>query len=94
VSLHYRIGTMALGAKHCKRALAAFTKAQTELSMIEKYWSGKDIRNLLEIGEANALHCLRNKSEAHEIFTKVWERTSGKDARELLCMQYRGGCAR
>jgi tetratricopeptide (TPR) repeat protein len=94
VSLHYRIGTMALGANRCERALAAFTKAQTELSTVEKYWSGKEIRNLLEIGEANALHCQGNKAEAHEIFKKVWERTSGKDARELLCVQYSGGCAR
>ncbi len=94
VSLHYRIGTMALGANRCERALAAFTKAQAELSMIEKLWSRKDIRNLLELGEANALHCQGNKADAHEVFKKVWERTSGKDARELLCVQYSGGCAR
>lgn len=94
VSLHYRIGTMALGANRCERALAAFKQAQAELPTIEKYWSGKDIRNLLEIGEANAIHCQGNKPDAHEIFKKVWERTSGKDARELLCMQYSGGCAR
>lgn len=94
VSLHYRIGTMALGAKRCERALAAFTKSQAELSTIEKYWSGKDIRNLLEIGEANALHCQGSRPEAHEVFKKVWERTSGKDARELLCAQYSGGCAK
>jgi hypothetical protein len=94
VSLHYRIGTMALGANRCDSALAAFTKAQAELSTIAKYWSGKDIRNLLEIGEANALHCQGKKLEAHEIFKEVWERTSGKDARELLCVQYSGGCAR
>ena len=94
VSLHYRIGTMALGANRCERARAAFRKAQAELSTIEKYWSGKDIRNFLDIGEANALHCQGDKSKAHEIFKKVWERTSGRDARELLCMQYSGGCAK
>lgn len=94
VSLHYRIGILALGANRCERALAAFTKAQDELSMIDKYWSGKDIRNLLEIGEANALHCQGNKPAADEIFKNVLERTSGKDARELLCVQYSGGCAR
>ena len=94
VSLHYRIGTMALGANRCERARTAFTKAQAELSTIEKYWSGKDIRNFLDIGESNALHCQGDKSRAHEIFKKVWERTSGKDARELLCMQYSGGCAK
>ncbi len=94
VSLHYRIGTMALGANRCERARTAFTKAQAELSTIEKYWSGKDTRNFLDIGEANALHCQGDKSKAHEIFKKVWERTSSKDARELLCMQYSGGCAK
>jgi hypothetical protein len=94
VSLHYRIGTMALGANRCERARAAFSKAQAELSTIEKHWSGKDIRNFLDIGEANALHCQGDKFKAHEIFKKVWERTSGKDARELLCMQYSGGCAK
>jgi hypothetical protein len=94
VSLHYRIGTMALGANRCERARAAFRKAQAELSTIEKYWSGKDIRNFLDIGEANALHCQGGKSKAHEIFKKVWERTPGRDARELLCMQYSGGCAK
>jgi hypothetical protein len=90
VSLHYRIGTTALGARRCDRALTAFKRAEDELSTIEKYWAGKDIRNLLEIGEANALHCQGNKAAAQEAFERVWKRISGKDARALLCQQFSG----
>jgi tetratricopeptide (TPR) repeat protein len=92
VSLHYRIGTMALGAKRCDRALDEFRKAQSSLSMIEKYWKAKDIRNLLDVGEANALYCQNKTVDAFALFKKVASRATSKDAHELLCMQFSGGC--
>lgn len=94
VSLHYRIGNLALRANRCERALYEFKKAQSELSTIEKYWKGKGVRNHLDLGVANALHCQNQKDEAHKVFEKVWHRLQDDDARELLCVQYRGGCAR
>jgi len=93
VSLHYRVGTLALAANRCDRAFVAFKRAQSELSIIQKYWNGRDIWNLLEIGEANALHCQNKIVLAYEAFSRVWARTSDCDARKLLCEQYRGGCA-
>jgi predicted Zn-dependent protease len=94
VSLHYWIGTMALDGRRCDRALGEFKKAQSALSTIEKYWTGKDIRSLLDVREANALYCQNKKADAYALFKKVEDRTAGKDARELLCMQFSGGCVR
>lgn len=92
VSLHYRIGTMALAANRCEPAHSAFKKAQDSHSLLSKYWTGKDIRNFLDIGEANALHCQGKRAAAYSIFNAVWQRTPGKEARDMLCTQYRGGC--
>ncbi|MEN9420173.1 MAG: hypothetical protein RI988_3794 [Pseudomonadota bacterium] len=92
VSLYYRIGTMALAANRCERAHSAFKKAQDKHSLLSKYWTGKDIRNFLDIGEANALHCQGKRDEAFAIFNAVWQRTTGKEARDMLCIQYSGGC--
>jgi hypothetical protein len=92
VSMHFRIGSMALKAKRCDRALYEFKKAQSAQSMIEEYWTRKDIRNLLDVGEANALHCQDKKSDAAALFKQVLSRASTKDARDLLCMQFSGGC--
>ena len=94
VSLHYRIGTMALAAKRCDRALSAIKKAQSKHSLISKYWTGKEIRTFLEIGEANALLCQGNRNESYAVFNKVWQRTTGREEREMLCAQYSGGCSR
>ncbi len=94
VSLHYRIGTLALAAKRCDRAHTAFKKAQDKHSLIGKYWTGKDIRNFLEIGEANALRCQGKFNDAYEIFNTVWQRTPGKEARDTLCEQFIGGCSK
>lgn len=92
VSLHYRIGAMALGAKRCERALDEFKKAQSFLSSLEKYWTGKEIRQFLEIGEANALYCQNRRSDAYALFEKVAKRAASYDARALLCDQFSGGC--
>ena len=94
VSLHYRVGSMALVAKRCDRALVAFKKAQEKQAVIGKYFTAKDTRDLLEIGEANALYCQGKHRRAHEIFNAVWQRTSSEDAKNMLCAQYTGGCAR
>ena len=93
-SLHYRIGTMALGAKRCDRALDGFKKAQSALSTTEKYWTGKHIRNLLDVGEANALYCQNKTVNAYALFKEVLDRAASKDARDLLCIQFSGGCDR
>jgi tetratricopeptide (TPR) repeat protein len=94
VSLHYRVGTMALAAKRCERAHDEFKKAQSALSKVQKHFTdgGKDIRNLLEIGEANALYCQGSRADAYVIFGKVLDRTKDRDARRLLCAQFSGGC--
>ena len=94
VSMHYRIGTMALAANRCDRALTEVKKAQDKLSIVSKYWTGKDIRNFLEIGEANALHCQGKVNDAFATFNTIWQRTPGKEAREMLCEQFSGGCSR
>lgn len=94
VSLHYRIGTMALAAKRCDRALQAMKKAQDNHSLFSKYWTGKQIRTFLDIGEANALLCQGNRNESYAVFNKVWQRTTGREEREMLCAQYSGGCSR
>ena len=94
VSLYYRIGTLALAAKRCDRALTAFKKAQDKHTLIEKYWTGKDIRNFLDIGEANALHCHGKFNDAYAIFNTVWQRTPGKEVREALVEQFNGGCSK
>ena len=65
-------------------------RAEDELSTIEKYWAGKDIRNLLDIGEANSLECQGNKAAAQKAFENVRKRISAKDARALLCQQFSG----
>ncbi|MBK6851957.1 MAG: hypothetical protein IPG93_10125 [Burkholderiales bacterium] len=94
VSLHYRIGTMALAAKRCDRAFDEFKKAQRAHSTIEKYWTGKDVRNFLDLGQANALYCQNKKADAYALFEKVADRTTSMDARKLLCQQFSGGCNR
>jgi hypothetical protein len=94
VSLHYRVGTMALVAKRCDRALAAFKKAQDKQPVISKYFASRDTRDLLEIGEANALYCLGKPIEAHKVFSATWQRASSKDAQTMLCAQYSGGCSK
>jgi hypothetical protein len=94
VSLHYRLGIMALAAKRCDRALEEFKKAQSNLSAIEKYWTGKNVRDLLDIGEANALYCQKRTVDASTLFNKVAGRATSKDARGLLCMQFSGACDR
>lgn len=94
VSMHYRLGIMALAAKRCDRALEEFKKAQSNLSTIEKYWTGKNVRNLLDIGEANALYCQKKTVDAYTLFNKVAGRANSKDARDLLCMQFSGACDR
>jgi len=93
VSLHFRVGTMALVAKRCDPALEAFKKAQKWQPIIGKYFTDKDTRNLLEIGEANAMHCQGKPREAWEIFNSAWQRASSEEAKKMLCAQYFGGCA-
>lgn len=90
-TLHYRVGTMALNAERCDASLKAFNNAQDEQSTVSKYFHGKDIRNFLDIGKANALHCLGKISDAHKLFKAVQKRNSSDDGR-VLCEQYRAGC--
>lgn len=92
VSLHYRIGTQALRAKRCERALYDFTQAQDALSPIEKYISGKDMRDLLNVAQANALYCLGKRADADNLFASVRKSAKDKDAVALVCAQYSGGC--
>lgn len=94
VSLHFRIGDLELRANRCERALHEFKRAQSEFSLIDKYWKGKDVRNLLDIGVANTLFCMNRKDEAYALFKEVWNRPEDRDARYLLCDQFRGGCER
>jgi hypothetical protein len=92
VSLHYRIGSQALHANRCDRALDDFNLGNEALSRIDKYVTGKDIRNLLDLGKANALHCLGNTRDANAVFDSVRKRASNQETVALLCAQYTGGC--
>ncbi len=94
VSMHFRIGNLELRANRCERALYEFKRAQSEFSMIDKYWKGKNVRNLLDIGETNALFCMNRKDEAYAKFKELWNRQEDRDARDLLCVQFKGGCDR
>ena len=71
VSLHYRIGTLALRAQRCNKALEEFKKAHDNLSNdSEERWR-KGYSHLLKIGTANAHHCDGNMKEAEEAFASA-----------------------
>jgi len=91
VALHFRIGAQALKAKNCDRAMQAFEKANKAFSIIQKYVTGADIRNLLDVGKANALHCQGKTTEADDLFRAARKRAKAEE-RELLCVQYSRGC--
>jgi hypothetical protein len=92
VSMYYRIGSQALQAKRCKTSLDAFAEAAEALSFFQKHrGSGKDIRNLIAIGKANALYCGGEQTRAFELFGAV-RKHAEDDEKELLCAHFTGGC--
>lgn len=90
VSLHYRVGELALKAERCERALQEFEKAEDQLSMLQKHVSAKEIRRLITVRRANALHCQGKVGEAHDAFASA--RRNAKDP-DRFCTLY-VGCAR
>lgn len=92
VSLHYRVGMQALLAKDCGQAREQFEQAEKQLSFIQKHVAGKNIRALLNIGNANAFYCEGKKDDAYRFFEKAKELVKDEQADEL-CKQYSGGCS-
>ncbi|HNI83725.1 hypothetical protein [Ottowia sp.] len=92
VSLHYRIGTEALRSNDCDQAREQFEQAEKHLSYIQKLVAGKDIRALLNIGNANALYCKDKKDDAQALFEKAKKLVKREKADEL-CKLYSGGCS-
>lgn len=91
-ALHYRVGSIAYKHKEHDIALREYQKAQDAMSLIEEYWSRKDVRDLLEIGRANALYGSGRIDDSKKIFESVKSRTKSDDAKAILCDQYAGGC--
>lgn len=89
VSLHYRIGSMALAADRCRTALDAFGAAGASLSTLQKYWTGTELRTLVDVGVANAQHCLGRHEAARKTFDAAVKRAGTSDL-ALLCAQFRG----
>ena len=93
VSMHYRIGTLALQHKKFSQAEAQFNRAHDRRSVWKKHIASDDFDNMIDIGRANAVYGQGRKAEATDLMEKILKRTKDARSRESICAQYIGECA-
>jgi hypothetical protein len=90
LAIRYRIGSQYLASNQCPQAEEWFRKANDSLPTLQKYFAGTQIRNLVELGVANAKHCQGHVDDANGMMNEILNRAEDYDAKQALLAQYRG----
>lgn len=90
VSINYRLATMYLLAQKYQLAHDYFTKAENELSVLQKHWFNKSMKHLIQLGKANALYGDDKKIDATELLGKILADAKTDAEKAFLWSQFAG----